>query len=82
MFSEQASQIAIKFDYTEFGKRSLSPITQYRIILEPIHFQQPYLLIHVYDFHQRKYRKWYSHLTDEEYIAEIIYPNSGMYLRN
>ena len=40
-------------------------------------FDQPYLVLNVFDFKEKKYRRQFSYLTEDEFICEFSFPNSG-----
>lgn len=56
-------------------------IKSFKIEISKQHFEMPYLILNVYDFREKKYRKWYQYLTKENYITQISCPNCGMYVR-
>jgi hypothetical protein len=42
---------------------------------------QPFVVLNVYDFRDKKYKRQLGHLTQDNYICEYIFPGSGLYLR-
>lgn len=78
--SDKTNKIYLHFDYNTF-KKEKHLISNFDIELKKIMFQQPYLIINVFDFTDKKYRKWYQYLTNENYLPQIIFPNSGIYVR-
>ncbi|MFD2697797.1 hypothetical protein ACFSQ0_07315 [Mesonia sediminis] len=75
--SEETKKITLTFDYYTY-KRGNQKIANFEVEMEKYHFKQRYLILHVYDFRERKYRKKYGCLTDAEYITEFNYPQGGI----
>ena len=40
----------------------------------------PYQVLEVFDFTDPQYRKWYSYHTDKDFLCELRFPNSGIYI--
>ena len=66
------------FDYYTF-KRQKTDIKNFKVELSKGLLEKEYLIINIYDFRNRKYRKWYGPYTEEEYLVEFRYPNGPMY---
>lgn len=75
--SEKTQKIKLSFDYYTWKKDNLE-IVNFEVEMIKSHFQKPYLLLHVYDFRERKYRKKYGCLTKAEYITELNFPEGGI----
>lgn len=43
---------------------------------------QPYLIWNIYDFRNNQYRKWYQKDKTQEFTSELVYPSSGILIRN
>ncbi len=71
-------QAVLNFDYYNYDKKNQRDIVNWSIKLTGILFKQPYLILDIYDFRVRKYRKMYSFHTDQNFIYEWNFPNSGM----
>ena len=41
--------------------------------------KQPYLILNIYDFRDKKYREWYQYLTKNNFLA-VKYPNGGLHI--
>lgn len=78
--SDKTKKIYLHFDYNSF-KRNDHLISNFDIELNKNMFHQPYLIINVFDFRDKKYRNWYQYLTKETYLPQITFPNSGTYIR-
>ena len=79
--SELTKKIALTFDYNTF-KGNGHQIGNFGIEMEKHHFDKRYLILRVYDFRERKFRKRYGCLTtDEKYIAELNFPQGGILIR-
>ena len=74
--SDSTQKISLNFQYHTF-KGNRQKIAYFEVDMEKYHFEKRYLILHVYDFRERKYRKKYSCLTDAEYISEFNYPQGG-----
>lgn len=46
------------------------------VVLEKKHFEQPFLVLKVYNFTTKRFRIKYSCHTDATYIYELIFPGS------
>lgn len=68
------------FDYYTY-KNKKQKIKNFKIKLSKQLLENPYLIINIYDFRNRKYRNWFQYLTEENYLVQLTYPNSGLYVR-
>ena len=75
--SDKTKKIILSFDYYTW-KRGNQEIANFEVEMEKSHFQKSYLILHVYDFRERKYRKKYGCLTDAEYITELNFSQGGI----
>jgi hypothetical protein len=75
--SDSTQKISLTFDFYTY-KGTQQQIRNYCIEMDKYHFDKPYLIINIYDFRERKYRKRYSCLTDNDFIAEIYFPQGGI----
>ena len=75
--SDKTKNIVLSFDYYTW-KKDNQVIANFEVEMEKSHFQKSYLILHVYDFRERKYRKKYGCLTDAEYITELNFPQGGI----
>ena len=75
--SDNTEKIKLSFDYYSSKKGNLESVN-FEVEMEKSHFQKPYLLLHIYDFRKRKYRKKYGCLTKGEYITELNFPECGI----
>ena len=77
---ESTEKITLTFDYYALkGKYHHS--VNFGIEMQKHHFEKSYLILKVYDFRERKYRKRYGCLTDKKYIAELNFPQGGILIR-
>jgi hypothetical protein len=74
------SKIYLHFDYYTY-KNDKQDIANFDIELNYDLLQKPYLIANVFDFRDKKYRHWYQWLTKENYLVQLTYPNSGLYIR-
>lgn len=78
--AESTKKITLTFDYYALkGKYHHS--VNFGIEMQKHHFEKSYLILRVYDFRERKFRKRYGCLTDEKYIAELNFPQGGILIR-
>ena len=75
--SEQTQKITLSFTYYTW-KRKKEKITTFEIEMEKYLFNKRYLILHVYDFRDRKYQRKYGCLTEENYIFDFNYPQGGI----
>ncbi|GEQ86127.1 hypothetical protein ULMS_16350 [Patiriisocius marinistellae] len=75
--SDSTKNIILTFNYDDFLKVKKQD-SYYEIEMEKYHFDNRYLILRVYDFCERKYRRKYSCLTDEDYIYDFNYPQGGI----
>ena len=78
--SDSTKSIVLGFAYSNFEKKK-EWHGHYKIELSKRLLDQPYLILNIYDFQNKKYKRWYQYLTDEDYLTELRYPNSGIYVR-
>jgi len=78
--SDSVKKITLSFNYSNFEKKK-EWHGNYKIELSKNILEQPYVILNIYDFSNRKYKRWYQYLTDNEFLAELRYPNSGIYVR-
>ena len=77
--SENTHKIVLKFDqYFYKGKRTYQ--RDYEIEMEKHLFKKPWLILDVYDFHDRRYRKRYQCHTEKGYLSNFMFPGSGVYV--
>ena len=73
-------KLKLHFDYYTY-KKGNQEIANFDIELNKGLLNQRYLIIDVYDFRDKKYKKWYQQYTKENYIVQLIYPQFGYYIR-
>ncbi len=79
-FEKLNENFFLTFTHNTF-KKGIQDLKTFNIKLHKKNLEQPYLIINVYDFRNHKYKKWYQYLTKDDYIAQITFPNSGLYIR-
>ncbi len=75
--SDSLKEITLKFDYYTY-KRGNQDIANFKFKMSKFLFERKYLILRVYDFRERKFRRKYGCLTDEEYISEFNFPQGGI----
>ncbi|MCA1967359.1 MAG: hypothetical protein LDL23_12035 [Flavobacterium sp.] len=78
--SDLTKNITLTFDYNTF-KRNGHQIGNFGIEMKKQDFERRYLILRVYDFRERKFKKRYSCLTDKDFIAELNFPQGGILVR-
>ena len=78
--SDSSLRFSLHFDYNTFvGDKH--QIESFYAELSPNILKERYLIVNIYDFRNRKYKRWYQWHTNEHFLAELRYPNSGLYIR-
>ena len=78
--AESTKKITLTFDYYALKGKYHNSVN-FGIEMQKHHFDKSYLILRVYDFRERKFRKRYGCLTDEKYIAELNFPQGGILIR-
>ncbi|WP_224996859.1 hypothetical protein [Cesiribacter sp. SM1] len=78
--TDSTKSVNLKFvHYSYKGQRQFTQ--QYSIELNSTVLNQDYVIINAYDLTQRKYKKQFEHLTQDDTIYEFIFPGSGRWIR-
>ena len=78
--AETQKKFYLHFTYRTV-KKYKDDVESFKIELSKQHFEMPYLILNVYDFRDKRYKKWYQYLTKENYITQISCPGCGIYIR-
>jgi hypothetical protein len=78
--SDTLKKIYLHFDYYTY-KKDNQEIANFDIELNSDSFKKPYLIANIFDFREKEYKHWYQYLTEENYLVQLTYPNSGLYVR-
>ncbi len=79
--ADTLNKFSLRFDYNTYSNDN-HEIANFYVDLTKQQIKQPYLVLNIYDFRDKKYRHWYKWLTtDKDFLAELRYPNSGIYIR-
>tara|TARA_R110002167_G_scaffold7772_2_gene36402 strand:- start:1838 stop:2302 length:465 start_codon:yes stop_codon:yes gene_type:complete len=78
---DSTGKFNLHFDFYTFKKQK-SKIANFKAELTLGLLKSDYLIINIYDFRDRKYRKWYGPYTDEKYLVEFRYPNGPIHVRH
>jgi hypothetical protein len=73
-------KFTLHFDYNTFIKNQ-HQIAHFYVGLSRHILEQRYVIINIFDFREKNYRRWYQWHTDKNFLAELTYPNSGKYIR-
>jgi hypothetical protein len=68
--SELTKEIILSFNYTDYSKKRDTSLN-IKVGIQKEHFEMPYLILRIYDFKNKKFKKRYSCLTDKDFIAEF-----------
>ena len=79
--SDTLNKFSLHFDFNTYSKNN-HEIANFCVDLTKQQLKQSYLILNIYDFRDKKYRHWYKGLTDKDFLAELRYSNSGIYIRN
>jgi hypothetical protein len=78
---DTSNKFSLHFDYYTYSKGK-QKIANFFVQLSKKAIEESYLIINIYDFRNKKYKKWYQwHTASKEFLAELIFPNSGVYIR-
>ncbi len=78
--NDSVGNFKLSFNYQTFKRKKVKS-KNFTIELSKYQLTKNYLIINIYDFRNRKYRKWYGPYTTKEYLIELIYPNGPFYPR-
>ena len=78
--SDSSTKLFLKFDYNTFTKNH-HKIANFFVELTRWKLKQRYMILNIYDFRDKKYKHWYQWHTDKEFLAELNFPSSGIYIR-
>jgi hypothetical protein len=78
--SDTLNKFYLHFDYYTY-KKDNQQIANFDIEFNKSLLQKPYLIANVFDFRDKKYKHWYQWITKEEYLVQLTFPNSGLYIR-
>lgn len=75
-FEKLNNDLILTFDYNT-NKRNSQQIATFNIKLSKELLKKPYLMINIYDFRVRKYKRWFQHCAkDSDYFPQISFQNS------
>jgi hypothetical protein len=80
ILSDTTSGFVLSFNYQTFEKKK-TDIAQFEIKLTKEDFLREYIVLNIYDFRDKKYKKWYQLYTDKNYLVNKMFPGSGIYPR-
>jgi hypothetical protein len=78
--AESTKKITLTFDYYALKGKYHNSVN-FGIEMQKHHFEKSYLILRVYDFRERKFRKRYGCLTDKKFMAELNFPQGGVLIR-
>ena len=78
--SDTSSKLFLHFDYNIYSKENEVTANFYSELSQK-ELKEPYLILNIYDFRDKKYRHWYSWHTEKEFLSELTFPGSGLYIR-
>ena len=78
---DSSKVIMLHFTFNTHKKNDHQTAHFYRS-LPQAQLKQPYLILNIYDFRDRKYRRYYQQNKEQEFVSELNYPNSGILIRN
>ena len=78
--SPSTDKFYVHFDYYTYNKGN-QQVKGFDIQIEEKFILHPYLIVNIYDFRDKKYKRWYQWHTQESYLVEFKYPESGILIR-
>lgn len=77
---DSIGKFQLNFQYQTF-KGQRSKFASFEVDLTKSLLQQKYLIINVYDFRKKRFERWYGPYTNKDYLVELSYPGSPVYVR-
>lgn len=77
---ENTDKFSLRFEYNTF-KKEQHEVVDFNIPLNKALLNQPYIIIDIFDFRDKKYKHWYQWHTNENYLVQLTFPGSGLYIR-
>jgi hypothetical protein len=77
---DSIKSMTLMFDLNSF-RRDKHEILNVKTSFSKFLMGQPYLILNVYDFSDKKYKRRFGYLTKDKFICEYEFPNSGRYIR-
>jgi len=78
--ADSSVKCTLHLDYYAY-KNNAQNVTNFYVNLNLRLLVQPYLVLNIYDFRDKKYKSWYQWHTYQNFLAEFRFPNSGHYIR-
>ncbi len=72
-FDNLNERFLLSFDYYTY-KNNKQEIKRFNIELTRNLLEKPYLIINIYDFRNRKYKKWFQYITDKGLSCSVYMP--------
>ena len=76
--SDSIKSFVLSFNYQTFEKDK-SYVKHFELPLTKEDFFREYIIFNIYDFRDKKNRKWYQRYTDKNYLVNKEFPGSGIY---
>jgi arginine utilization protein RocB len=77
---DTSSRLFLNFNYYTYSNQN-QEVANFFVELTRQALRQQYLILNIYDFRDKKYKHWYKWHTDKNFLAELVFPNSGLYIR-
>ncbi len=78
--NENIDKFSLYFEYNTY-KKGKQETANFNINLNKFLLKQPYIIVDIFDFRDKKYKHWYQWITKENYLVQLTYPGSGLYIR-
>ena len=75
--AESTKKITLTFDYYALKGKYHNSVN-FGIEMKKYHFGKTYLILRIYDFRERKFRRRYGCSTDKDFMAELNFPQGGI----
>ncbi|HEU5164011.1 MAG TPA: hypothetical protein VFU29_00650 [Chitinophagaceae bacterium] len=79
---DSTKSIYLFLTYNTYKQNGDHQTATFYVRLTQRQLHQPYLIWSIYDFRDKKYRKWYQTDKKQEFASDLRYPNSGILIRN
>lgn len=77
--TDTVNKFNLHFGYYTY-KRGKQEAANFDVALTRNQLKQKYLMVDVYYFRDRKYKRMYQYITNKNYLVQLIYPQCGYYV--
>lgn len=78
-FDNLNEKFLLSFNYYTY-KSDEQKVKRFNVELTRSILEKEYLIINIYDFRNRKYKRRFQHLTNKDYLVQLICPSCSLYI--